>query len=154
MSTWLYCFLAYVYTAAATPDACSREILTYTRLILRESLQAGGDDWATYNRLFRALDNLKRLDWTTHPALHRLLGHRQTIYTVPLLFFSSCGRPAMVEKSAPTAETDHADHECALASVKDQGADRGPSPRHRRRGNHFNPSPRSAQRPWRIYVSI
>ncbi len=119
VSTWLYCFLAYVYMAAATPDACSREILTYARLILR----TGGDGWTTYNRLFReyaALDKSKRLDWTTlDPGLHQATFMQQASYGGKMC--SHC------------LETDHADHKCALASVKNQGSDCGPSPCHRRR---------------------
>ncbi len=42
-------------------------------------------------------------------------------------------------------ETYHADHECALASVKDQGSDRGPSPPPLKKGRPFRP--KTSQRP-------
>ncbi len=73
---------------------------------------------ATYDRLFRehaALDKSRRLDWTTlDPSLHQATFMQQARYGGNIC--SHC------------RETDHADHECALASVKDHGSDRGPSP--------------------------
>ncbi len=82
------------------------------------STRTGGDSWATYDRLFRehaALDKSRRLDWTTLDlGLHQATFMRQASYGGKIC--SHC------------RETDHADHECALASVKDQGSDRRPSP--------------------------
>ncbi len=133
INTWMDCFLAYM--AAATQDTRSRELLTYARLILRESLRTGGDGWATYDRLFRehaALDKSRRLDWTTlDPGLHQATFMRQASYGGKIC--SHC------------RETDHADHECALVSVKEQGSDRGPSPPPFKKGRPFRP--KTSQRP-------
>ena len=39
LTTWLYCFTAYM--AVQTSDPHTRELLTYTHLIIREALRAG-----------------------------------------------------------------------------------------------------------------
>lgn len=36
-SSWVYCFCAYI--AVLAPDACTRELLAYCRLIIREALR-------------------------------------------------------------------------------------------------------------------
>ena len=51
LTTWLYCFTAYM--AVQTSDPPTRELLTYTSLIIRDALRAGGDGLLTYDRLFR-----------------------------------------------------------------------------------------------------
>ena len=73
LTTWLHCFTAYM--AVQTSDPHTRELLTYTRLIIREALRAGGDGFLTYDRLFRehaALDKSQTLNWSTlEPGLHQ-----------------------------------------------------------------------------------
>lgn len=50
MSSWLYCFLAYV--AVRTTDDFTRNMLTYARLITREALRHGGSGWQDHDRDF------------------------------------------------------------------------------------------------------
>ena len=66
LTTWLYCFTAYM--AVQTSDHHTREFLIYTHLIIREALRTGGDGFLTYDRLFRehaALDKSQTLNWST-----------------------------------------------------------------------------------------
>ena len=51
LSSWVYCFCAYI--AILTPDARTRELLAYCRLIIREALCHGGMGWQEYDRTFR-----------------------------------------------------------------------------------------------------
>ncbi len=101
VSTCLYCFSAYMETA--TSDTRTREQLTYTRLILRETLRTGGDGWAAYDRLFRehaTLDKSKKMDgpaWTQASIRPRLCGK-------PVLkakYASTAGRQTIATVSAP-----------------------------------------------------
>ena len=50
LSSWVYCFCAYI--AVLTPDTCTRELLAYCRLIIREALRHGGTGWQEYGRTF------------------------------------------------------------------------------------------------------
>ena len=43
LSSWVYCFCAYI--AVLTPDARTRELLAYCRLIIREALRHRGMGW-------------------------------------------------------------------------------------------------------------
>ncbi len=69
LSSWIYCFLAYL--ALRCPDDDTRERLVYAQLIVRESLRHGGKSWLTYDKVFRqqaALDGSLR--WNElHPAI-------------------------------------------------------------------------------------
>ena len=49
--SWLYCFTAYV--AVRTSDPLARNMLAYSRLIIREALRHGGSGWMEYDRVFR-----------------------------------------------------------------------------------------------------
>ena len=49
--TWVSCFLA--YTAMQTPDPMTRDLLTYGRLVIRESQRHSGPGWLEYDRIFR-----------------------------------------------------------------------------------------------------
>ena len=51
LSSWVYCFCAYI--AVLTPDARTRELLAYCRLIIREALRHRGMGWQEYDRTFR-----------------------------------------------------------------------------------------------------
>ena len=51
LSSWLYCFLAYV--AILTTDRNTRDKLAYARLIIREALRHGNMGWLDYDRAFR-----------------------------------------------------------------------------------------------------
>ena len=116
LSSWLYCFLAYI--AVATPDKHTRDLLTYARLVMREALRTGGDGWAAYDRLFRehaALDKARRFDWTTlDSGLHQATFIRQAGPSG-----ATCTH---------CAEADHSTKACALASVQDSPGRRDDSP--------------------------
>lgn len=49
--TWVSCFLA--YAAVRTPDQKTRELLTYGRLVIRESQRHSGPGWLQYDKIFR-----------------------------------------------------------------------------------------------------
>ncbi len=49
--SWLYCFNTYM--AVRTSDPLTRDMLAYSRLLIRESLRHGGTGWLEYDRVFR-----------------------------------------------------------------------------------------------------
>ena len=49
--SWLYCFNAYM--AVWTSDPSTRDMLTYSRLLIQEALRYGGDGRMEYDRVFR-----------------------------------------------------------------------------------------------------
>ena len=51
LSTWCYCFLAYV--AMLTSDPQTRDQLAYARLLIKEAQRHGGAGWLDYDRAFR-----------------------------------------------------------------------------------------------------
>lgn len=53
LSSWVYCFAAYV--AVRSTDPLVRDMLAYMRLVVRESLRHGGGGWQEYDRNFRRL---------------------------------------------------------------------------------------------------
>ena len=56
---WIYCFLTYAAVHSSDPQVC--DLLTYGRLIIRESERHGGTGWLQYDKVFRqqaALDEL------------------------------------------------------------------------------------------------
>ena len=77
MSTWCYCFLAYM--AIQTSDPRTQDQLAYARLIIREALRHGGAGWLDYDRAFRQQAAADRaLRWNTLiPGLQAstMLGH-------------------------------------------------------------------------------
>ncbi len=142
ITTWVYCFLAYM--AAATTDSCTRDQLTYARLILRETLRTGGDGWAAYDRLLRehaALDGARKLDWTSlDSGLHQATFMRQA---------GPAGRIC-----SHCRETDHSDAECALAPAKDKAPISGQSPPHQPRGGApYSPDLSSGPKHWKASAS-
>ena len=102
LSSWVYCFCAYI--AVLAPDARTRELLAYCRLIIREALRHGGSGWQEYDRTFRrqaAIDS--SLPWNVLvPGLQAatLLGNRGG---PPGLFCALCREP------------DHNTGQCALS---------------------------------------
>ena len=50
LSTWAYCFLAYV--ALQTDDHQVRDRLAYARLIIREAQRHRGVGWLDYDKVF------------------------------------------------------------------------------------------------------
>lgn len=67
LPSWIYCFLAYI--AMRSPDAATRDMLAYARLVVREAQRHGGTGWLDYDRVFRqqaALDPTLR--WNTLQA--------------------------------------------------------------------------------------
>ncbi len=47
----MYCFAAYV--AVQSRDPVTRDLLAYSRLIIREALRRGGNGWQEYDWFFR-----------------------------------------------------------------------------------------------------
>ena len=92
LSSWVYCFCAYI--AVLAPDARTRELLAYCRLIIREALRHGGSGWQEYDRTFcwqAAIDS--SLPWNVLvPGLQAamLLGNRGG---PPGLFCALCREP-------------------------------------------------------------
>ena len=135
LSSWLYCFLAYI--AVATPDKHTRDLLTYARLVMREALRTGGDGWAAYDQLFRehaALDKARRFDWTTlDSGLHQATFIRQAGPSG-----ATCTH---------CAEADHSTKACALASVQDSPGRRDDSPPPAKRARPSQQRPAVPPRP-------
>jgi len=69
LSTWAYCFLAYV--ALQSDDPLIRDRLAYARLIIREAQRHRGSGWLDYDKIFRqqaVLDS--SMKWNLlHPAI-------------------------------------------------------------------------------------
>ena len=92
LSSWVYCFCAYI--AVLSPDARTRELLAYCRLIIREALRHGGTGWQEYDRTFRRQAAINTsLPWNVLvPGLQAatLLGNRSG---PPGLFCGLCREP-------------------------------------------------------------
>ena len=104
--SWLYCFLA--YTAVRTSDPSTRDILAYSRLIIREALRHGNNGWLEYDRVFRRQISINPLMlWNTlEPSLQAstMLGQRSSAGS----FCTLC------------RECDHIAQHCALAPLQQQ----------------------------------
>ena len=102
--TWVSCFLA--YAAVLTPDAKTRNLLTYGRLVVREAQRHGGPGWQEYDKIFRqhaALD--PSVQWNElNPSLHA-----STIMTYRSGTSQCCGL---------CHEPDHGIHNCALVGLQ------------------------------------
>ena len=48
--SWLYCFNTYV--AVRTSDELTRQMLSYSRIVIHEALYYGGSGWVEYDRVF------------------------------------------------------------------------------------------------------
>lgn len=104
--SWLYCFNA--YAAIRTSDPLTRQMLAYSRLIIREALRHGGPGWLEYDRVFRRQLSINpALAWNTlEPSLQAatILGQRSFTGTL----CSLC------------QESDHPTNQCALAPLQQQ----------------------------------
>ena len=104
--SWLYCFNAYV--AVRTTDQLTRDMLSYSRLLIREALRHGGVGWLEYDRVFRRQVSINPiLNWNTlEPGLQAatILGQRTSSGT----FCSLC------------RECDHSTTQCALSPLQQQ----------------------------------
>jgi hypothetical protein len=103
---WMSCFLAYV--AVLTPDAKTRDLLTYGRLVLREAQRHGGPGWQEYDKIFRqhaALD--PSVKWN---ELNASL-HASTVMTFRSGSSHCCGL---------CHEPDHDAANCALLGIQTQ----------------------------------
>lgn len=102
--SWLYCFIA--YTAVRTADPVTRDMLAYSRLIVREVLRSGGSGWLEYDRVFRRQLSINpNLAWNTlEPGLQAttILGQKAAGGT----FCTIC------------RECDHTSHQCALSPLQ------------------------------------
>ena len=64
MASWLYCFNTYV--TVRTSDPLTRDMLAYSRLLIREALSHGGSGWLEYDRIFRRQVSIAPdLHWNT-----------------------------------------------------------------------------------------
>lgn len=106
LASWLYCFNAYV--AVRTQDPLTRQMLAYSRLIIREALRHGGVGWLEYDRVFRRQLSINpTLPWKTlEPGLQAatILSQR----TSSGMMCNLC------------RESDHTTHQCALAPLQQQ----------------------------------
>ena len=104
--SWLYCFIAYV--AIRTLDPLTRQMLAYSRLIIREALRHGGSGWVEYDRVFRRQLSINpSLAWNAlEPSLQAatILGQRSSGGTLCNL----------------CQESDHPTNQCALAPLQQQ----------------------------------
>ena len=112
--TWAYCFMGYV--SIRTEDPLTRDLLTYARLLIRESRKHGGDGWKAYDTVFRAnAAATTSAEWTKlDPSLHAatLVANRSG----QGLFCQNC------------FESDHSPAECALATIKPESTKEQPPP--------------------------
>ena len=104
--SWVYCFNAYV--AIRTSDPLTRDMLAYSRILIREALRHGGDGWLQYDRVFRRhLSINPLLNWNVlEPGLQAstMLGQRNSSG----IFCTLC------------RESDHISTYCALAPLQQQ----------------------------------
>ena len=102
--TWVSCFLAYV--AVLTPDAKTRDLLTYGCLIVREAQRHNGPGWCEYDKIFRqhaAID--ETVKWNEiNPSLHA-----STVLTYRSGPSQCCGL---------CHEPDHSATECAMLALQ------------------------------------
>ena len=105
LSTWCYCFLAYV--AILTSDPQTRDQLAYARLLIKESQRHSGLGWLDYDRAFRQqAAGDPSLRWNTLiPGLQAstILGH---------------GSPGHGPFCTLCREADHTRAQCALACLE------------------------------------
>lgn len=105
LPSWLYCYLAYV--AIRCPDPTTRDMLSYGRLLIRESQRHGGSGWLAYDKVFRqqaAIDSLLR--WNTiDPGIQAATLTCNVPAGVPA-FCTLCREPG------------HAASDCALAYLQ------------------------------------
>lgn len=106
LASWLYCFNAYI--AVRTTDPLTRQMLAYSRLIIREALRHGGSGWMEYDRVFRrqlAID--PSIPWNSlQPSLLAATVVSQPGVSQSGLFCSLC------------RESDHSSSACALSSMQ------------------------------------
>ena len=104
--SWLYCFTAYV--AVRTTDPATRDMLAYSRLLIREALRHGGAGWLEYDRVFRRQVAINpTIPWNTiQPGLQAATIFGQS--SAAGVFCSLC------------SECDHTASQCALATVQQQ----------------------------------
>ena len=98
---WIYCFLTYAAVRSSDPQV--RDLLTYGRLIIRESQRHGGNGWLEYDKVFHqqaALD--ESVQWNElNPSL--FASTILSAHVGPSVFCSLC------------QEADHHASNCALA---------------------------------------
>ena len=111
LPTWMHCFLAYV--TLRTRDPCTRDMLAYARLLIREAQRHPGNGWLDYDRVFRqqvAID--PTMAWNTlHPGIQSAT-----------LVGQAAGQA--VNFCTLCREVDHTAAQCALAYLQpppDQG---------------------------------
>ena len=101
---WVYCFNLYV--GVRTSDPVARDMLTYSRLLMREAMRHNGNGWLQYDRTFRRQISIDpTLQWNTlQSALHAstIVGNGSGNGT----FCSLC------------RECDHAARSCALSQLQ------------------------------------
>ena len=106
IQSWMYCFAAYV--AVRSNDPTTRELLAYSRLVIREALRHGGSGWMEYDRSFRRQAAINpSMPWNTiSPGLQAatLMGNGGN----PSVFCTLCREP------------DHYARQCALATLQQQ----------------------------------
>ena len=99
--TWIYCFLKYAAVHSSDPQVC--DLLTYGRLIIRETQRHGGTGWLEYDKVFRqqaALD--ESVQWNElNPSL--FASTIRSAHVGPSVFCSLC------------QEADHHAVNCTLA---------------------------------------
>ena len=102
--SWVFCFLAYV--AVRTTDRETKDMLTYARLIIREAQCHGGVGWLEYDKWFRQQQAALT---TPHPwnELNASL-HAATVMSL---------RSGERKLCRLCREPDHAESQCALASL-------------------------------------
>ena len=110
---WLYCFNTYV--AIWIPDELTQQMLSYSRLVLREALCHGGSEWLEYDRVFHCQMSINSmLRWST-------LNSGLQAATI------------IVQQSSPGTfcvlcrECAHQASQCALAPLQQQLSTRAPT---------------------------
>ena len=106
LASWLYCFN--VFITVRTTDPLTRQMLAYSRLIIREALRHGGSGWIEYDQVFRrqlAID--PSIPWNClQPSL------------LAATVFSQPGVAQSGSFCALCRESDHTSSACALPSTQ------------------------------------
>ena len=111
--SWVYCFSTYM--AVRTSDPLTRDMLAYTRLIIREALRHGGNGWLDYDRVFRK-----------HTAINPAQPWNVLLPSLQASTLVS-SRPQLGGKFCTLCqECDHSTAHCALSAVELPVAFTGP----------------------------
>lgn len=115
VSTWAQCFFIFAAILVEKHPTKFQELMAYGRFILKEAARHGGEGWRVYDTMFR----------------QRVAAKKETLWDVVNGTMYSTTFLAMREGGVQCRwcmESDHKDHECAIADTQPQGPVPSPHP--------------------------